>query len=268
MIMKNVLRTLLLLPLLAGLLSSVHADEVVATLNGKKIMKKDLDTYIEYREAITQKKIDNRVGILNEYINREILYQEALKNKVDKDAKINYMLKEQKYDLYIQSMLTKTDVAKPIDKAEVQKIYDEKIKSQHLKEYQVRHILIKSSENDAKTVIAELDKGGNFEELAKQKSEGPSASAGGDIGWLTMGQMSNMPTFAQAVSEMKKGEYSKTPVKTEYGWHVIELVDVRDVEPPPLDKVEKQIVAAIRQQRMQEYVKSLRDKSKIDIKIK
>ena len=266
--MKNVLRTLLLLPLLFGLICSAQADEVVATVNGKKIMKKDLDTYIQYREAVTQKKIDNPLAILHEYINREIMYEEALKNKADKDDKLKYMLKQQKYDLYIQSMLAKTDVAKPVEDAEIQKIYDEKIKSQHLKEYKLRHILIKKSENDAKTIIAELDKGGNFEELAKQKSEGPSASAGGDIGWLNVGQMSNMPTFAQAVSEMKKGEYSKSPVKTEYGWHVIKLEDIRDVEPPPLDKVKPQIVNAIRQQRMQEYVKSLRDKSKIDIKLK
>ena len=266
--MKNVLRILVAFPLLASMLLSAQADEVVATLNGQKIMKKDLDIYIQYREAITQKKIDNPLPVLHELINREIMYKEALKNKADKDEKLNYMLKQQKYDLYIQSMLSKTDVAKPVEAAEVQKIYDEKIKTQHLKEYKVRHILVKSSENDAKTVIAELDKGGNFEELAKQKSEGPSAGAGGDIGWLNVGQMSNMPSFAQAVSEMKKGDYSKSPVKTEYGWHVIKLDDVREVEPPALDKVEKQIVNAIRQQRMQEYVKALRDKSKIDIKLK
>lgn len=266
--MKNVLRVLLVLPILLSMVLTVQADEVVATLNGKKIMQKDLDTYIRYREAVTQKKIDNPLAVLHEYINREIMYQEALKNKADKDDKLNYMLKQQKYDLYIQSMLSKTDVAKPVDKAEVQQIYDEKVKNQHLKEYQIRHILLKNSESDAKTVIAELDKGANFEELAKKKSEGPSASAGGDIGWLNVGQMSNMPTFAQAVSEMKKGDYTKNPVKTEYGWHVIKLEDIRDVEPPSLDKIEKQIVAAIRQQRMQEYVQDLRNNAKIDIKIK
>ena len=266
--MKNVRRVLLTLPLMLGLALSAQADEVVATLNGKKIMQKDLDTYIRYREAVTQQKIDNPLAVLHEYINREIMYQEALKNKADKDDKLNYMLKQQKYDLYIQSMLSKTDVAKPVEAIEVQKIYDEKVKTQHLKEYKIRHILLKSSEADAKTVIAELDKGSNFEELAKDKSEGPSANAGGDIGWLNVGQMSNMPSFAQAVSEMKKGDYSKTPVKTEYGWHVIKLDDIRDVEPPALDKVQKQIVNAIRQQRMQEYVKALRDKAKIDIKLK
>ena len=91
---------------------------MVATVNGKKIIKKDLDTYIQYREAVTQKKIDNPLAILHEYINRELLYQEALKNKADKDDKLNYMLKQQKYDLYIQSMLAKTDVAKPVDDAD------------------------------------------------------------------------------------------------------------------------------------------------------
>jgi peptidyl-prolyl cis-trans isomerase C len=247
---------------------SAQADEVVATLNGKKIMSSELDNYVQYREAITQKKIDNKVGLLNELINREIMYAEAVKNKIDKDEKLNYLIKQQKYDLFIQSMLTKTDVAKPVPDADVQKIYDEKIKNQNLKEYKVRHIIVKTTEADAKTLIAELDKGSNFEELAKQKSEGPSASAGGDIGWLNMGQMSNMPAFAQAVSEMKKGEYTKTPVKTDFGWHVIKLDDIRDVEPPALEKVKPQIVNAIRQQRMAEYVRGLREKQKIDIKLK
>jgi len=253
---------------LACSVTMAHADEVVATLNGKKIMKSELDTYISYREALAHKKIDNPEAALQEIINRELLYQQALKNKVDKDEKINYVLKQQKYDLYIQGMLTKTDAAKAIDESEIQKIYDEKIKNQNLKEYKIRHILIKDSEADAKTVIAELDKGGNFEELAKSKSSGPSASAGGDIGWLNMGQMSNMPTFAQAVSEMKKGEYSKSPVKTDYGWHIIKLDDMRDAEPPAYDKVKPQITSAIRQKRLAEYVKTLRDKAKIDIKLK
>lgn len=266
--MKNILTLALTMLLLAGNALTAHADDVVATLNGKKIMKKDLDTYIAYREAVTQKKIDNPVALLNEYINREIMYQEAVKNKIDKDEKINYVLTQQKYDLFIQGMLSKTDVAKPVDDAEIQKLYDDKIKNQNLKEYKVSHILIKSSEADAKTVIAELDKGGNFDEIAKQKSSGPSANAGGDIGWLNMGQMSNMPSFAQAVSEMKKGEYSKSPVKTDYGWHVIRLEDMRDAEPPAFDKVKPQIANAIRQQRMAEYVKGLRSKAKIDIKIK
>jgi len=254
--------------LLTSVAFHAQADEVVATLNGKKIMSSELDNYVAYREAVSQKKIDNKVALLNELINREIMYTEAIKNKVDKDEKLNYLLKQQKYDLFIQSMLTKTDVAKPVPDADVQKIYDEKIKNHNLKEYKVRHILLKTTEADAKTLIAELDKGSNFEELAKQKSEGPSASSGGDIGWLNMGQMSNMPTFAQAVSEMKKGDYTKSPVKTDFGWHVIKLDDIRDVEPPAFDKVKPQIVNAIRQQRMAEYVRSLREKQKIDIKLK
>lgn len=266
--MKNYLSLVLTLALFSGLAMPTHADEVVATVNGKKIMQSDLDIYVKYRQAVMQKPITDKRPVLDELINREIMYQEALKHKLDKDKELNYLVKQQKYDTYINRVLQDTDVAKPIPKEEIQKLYDEKIKNVDLKEFKVRHILLKNSEADAKTVIAELDKGKKFEDLAKEKSEGPSAQSGGDIGWLNAAQLSNMPSFAQALSEMKKDSYTKTPVKTQFGWHVIKLEDTRKVEPPPIDKVEKQLSGAIRQQRLQDYVLSLRKKAKIDIKMK
>ncbi len=266
--MKLFINTLLTLFILTGLAGNVYADSVVAVVNGKKIMQSELDMYIKYVEAATRQKITNQMAVLNELVNRELLYQQAVKKKLDKNNDLNYLLKQQKYDLYINHVLRDTEVGKPIPEAEVKKLYDEKVKNLNLLEYKVRHILLKNSENDAKTVIAELDKGKDFVAVAKEKSEGPSAANGGDIGWVNAAQLSAMPEFAQAISEMKKGSYSKSPVKTQYGWHVIKLEDARQVDPPALEKVEKQISSSIRQQRLRQYVSDLRDKSKIDIKLK
>lgn len=244
------------------------ADDVVATVNGKKITKSQLDEYYKYRQATTKQDIgDDPKVVLQELINRDLLMAEVKKKKIDKNKELNYAIEQQKHDIYIQAMLRDTDVGKPVSEEEVRKIYDDKVKNQKLKEYKVSHILMQS-EQEAKGIIAELDSGAKFDELAKTKSSGPSAKEGGELGWLNSAQLNNMPSFAQALSELKKGSYSKTPVQTQYGWHVVRLDDERDMQPPPFEQVSKQIAGAIRQQRLQEYVKHLRDTAKVDIKLK
>ncbi len=113
-------------------------------------------------------------------------------------------------------------------------------------------------------MIAELDSGANFAELAKSKSTGPTAKNGGDLGWFKPNQM--VPPFAQAVSEMKKGSYTKKPVKTQFGWHVIKLEDERKLTPPKFEEVKEQIRSIKTNQKIQQYVIELRKKAKVDIK--
>jgi len=251
------------------LLTSINsmAEDIVATVNNTKITKSELELYLSYRQQSTGQKQENPEAVLNEMINRELLYAEAKKKKIDKNEDVKYLLEQQKRDLYIQALLSKSDVADPIKDEELQKIYDEKIKSQKLKEYNVKHIIVKA-ESDAKSIIAELDSGAVFEDIAKTKSTGPSAKEGGSIGWVNSAQLKQMPNFAQAVAEMKKGTYSKQPVQTNYGWHVIKLEDSRDLTPPGFDQVKSQIASAVRQQRLQAYVVKVRKGAKIDVRMK
>lgn len=262
--MNTISRLLLISCLSAFLVGNTLAEDIIATVDGKKITKKELETYANYRQSTSKQKIDDPNVLLQEMINRELLYKKAVKAKADKDPDVKYVLDQQKRDLMIQALLRKTEIGKPVDESELKKLYDEKIKTQKIKEYQVKHILLKT-EAEAKTVIAELDGGAEFEELAKSKSSGPSAKEGGSIGWVNSAQLKQMPTFAQAVSEMKKGSISKAPVQTQYGWHVIKLDDSRKLTPPTYDKVKDQLANAVRQQRLQEYVKNIRDKAKVKI---
>jgi peptidyl-prolyl cis-trans isomerase C len=258
----------LIFSLLAGLSSVSMARDVVATVNGKKITKQQLDLYFKYRQATTPKDISHdKEGVLQELINRQLLMAQVKKKKLDKNKDLNYLIEQRKQDLYIQALLRETDVAKPVSDDEVKKIYDEKVKNHKVKEYKISHILMKT-EKEAKDAIAKLDSGAKFSDIAKKQSTGPSAKEGGELGWLNSAQLNRMPSFAQAVSELTKGKYTKKPVKTQYGWHVVKLEDEREVAPPTLDQLRKQIVAALRQQRLQEYVKGLRDAAKIDIKMK
>ena len=262
------LKYFFILILLAGFSGISLADEVVATVNGKKITKQQLDEYFKYRQATTKQDISHdEKGVLQEMINRELLMEQVKKKKLDKNPKLNYVIKQQSNDLYIQALLRESDVAKPVPDDEVQKVYDEKVKNHKIKEYKIAHILTKT-EQEAKDVIAELDGGADFADVAKKKSSGPSAKEGGELGWMNSAQLNNMPSFAQAVSELTKGSYTKTPVKTQYGWHVAKLEDERVVPPPTLKELHNQIVTALRQQRLQEYVKGLREKAKIKIDLK
>lgn len=264
----SALKYILIPILLIGLSNVSMASEVVATVNGKKITKQELDQYFKFRQATVKQDIShNKKAVLEELINRKLLLAQVKKKKLDKNKELKYLIQQQADQVYIEALLRQSDVAKPVTDAEIKKIYDEKVKNHKVKEYKISHILMKS-EQAAKDVIAELDSGANFSDLAKKKSTGPSAKEGGELGWLNSGQLNKMPSFAQAVSELKKGSYTKKPVKTQYGWHVVKLEDERQVPPPSLKQLRPQIVAAVRRQRVQEYVKSLRDHAKIDIKMK
>ncbi|MEJ2362313.1 MAG: peptidyl-prolyl cis-trans isomerase [Gammaproteobacteria bacterium] len=264
----SVLRYLFVLALLAGFSSTTLASTVVATVNGHKITEKQLDQYIKFREATSRQNLSHdKKAILEELVNRYLLMQEAKKKKLDKNKELAYMLKQQQTNLYIQALLRESDVAKPIPESEIKKIYDEKVKNHKLKEYKIRHILLKS-EKAAKDAIAKLDKGANFAELAKKDSTGPSAKEGGELGWINIQQLNKMPNFARAIAELKKGKYTEKPVHTKYGWHVVMLQDKRDAAPPSLKEVRPQIEAALRRERVQQYVKHLRDKAKIQIHLK
>ena len=244
---------------------AMAASKTVATVNGKKIDQKQLDQFIE----IVKKKNPgfnadaNRQAVINQLINREVLFQEAKKQKMHKDPEVAFILEQQRQELMVQALIQKTFSKKPVNEKELKKLYKEKVAGANLKEYKARHILLKT-EAEAKTVIAQLDAGEDFAKLAKDKSTGPSAKSGGDLGWFAPNRM--VPPFARAVAEMKKGAHSKKPVKTNFGWHVIKLEDTRKSEPPKYADVKQQLESSINQKRLQDYVSKLRNKAKIKIK--
>ena len=244
--------------------TAIAADTTVATVNGTKIKQQTLDTYTKFIQAANQgAQIDSRL-VLSEIIKMELLYQEALKQKIDKDPDIAVRAEMQRKEMLANALLQKSGIGAPIPDEELKKIYDEKIKSQNITEYKARHILVKS-EDEAKAVIADLDKGGSFEEVAKSKStDAGTKDNGGDLGWFAAPQM--VPEFTQAVAALQKGSYTKTPVKTNYGYHVIKLEDSRPATPPSFEDSKKRIIASIQNARLLEYIEGLRKKAKIDIK--
>ena len=200
-----------------------------------------------------------RQAVREELNTRELLAREARKQGIDKTADMKAQM-----DLAAQTVLVRAYVSdwlqkNPIPEAELHKEYDQ-IKSQiGDKEYKVRHILV-DKEDEAKEIIAELQKGAKFEDLAKARSKDPgSKDKGGDLDW-------NAPTnfvkpFGDAMKSTPKGKFTAQPVQTQFGWHVIEVDDVRDAKVPAFDEVKPQLQQRMQAQWLDKYFKDLRAKN-------
>ncbi len=256
--------------LLAALLSNsafALGKNTVAAVNGKNITQKQYQAHLKQRQAQNPKGKQtapvSRQVILDELINREILLQEAKRLKLHKDKKVLKQLEQQKANILIQTLISRSPAAQPVSDKELKEVYDKQIGSADPKEYKARHILVKDEET-AKKLIKKLNDGANFEELAKKESTGPSGKNGGDLGWFSAAQM--VPAFSKAAAKLKKGTHSQKPVKTRFGFHIIKLEDSRKRELPKFADVKNQIKPLIQNKRLQEYVVKLRSKAKIEIK--
>jgi len=236
--------------------------KVVATVNGSAITEDVYEVYTGQRAAKAHNSDADRETILNELVALELMRQEAVAKGLATQpvvvATINQLDRSTLAGAAIKSFMDSNEVTDE----EAKKFYDEQIGVPG-KEYKARHILVET-EDEANNIIALLDAGQDFSELAKEKSTGPSGPSGGELGWFGAGQM--VKPFADAAATMEKGSYSKTPVKTEFGWHVIMLEDVRDSTPPPFEDVKDRLKMMIINQGLQQHINQLRESADIDIK--
>lgn len=203
-----------------------------------------------------------RALVRDELINREVLYQEAQKAGVGKKPEVQAQVDMARQDVVVSAYVRDWVRTHPVTDADVQKEYDRAKSQTGDKEYRARHILVETEEQ-AKGLIDELKKGGKFEDLATKNSKDPgSAQRGGDLDWNVPGTYDKQ--FADALVKLEKGKYTDTPVRTRFGYHIIMLEDVRPVKFPALNEVRARVSQQITQQRIDELVKSLRAKAKVE----
>lgn len=241
------------------------ADVVLVTVNG---VPYSLDVFrMFYFERLQQTQAQDSPELqqqaFNEFMNLVVTAQQAEALKLTDRYDVQVGLEMQRIRLL--SSIALQVMAQDIQPAEdeLKKGYEELAKQAKETQYQARHILVKD-EAEAKKVIAELDKGGDFVELAKKYSTGPNARAGGELGWFTTSQIDNKP-FSDAVASLKKGAYTKAPVNTKFGWHVILLEDTRTPEPPTFDDAKPQLIAAYQRAKLGEKLAELRQGAKVDL---
>jgi peptidyl-prolyl cis-trans isomerase C len=249
--------------ILAVLLATVTISAYAAdtTVNGKPIKQSLIDYIIKDATARGQKVDDNvRALVTNKLISSELIVQEAQKAGIDKQAdfiaKDDLMSRELLVNTYLQDYIKKN----PIDDAALKAEYDKFKAAVGDKEYKASHILVKT-EQEAKDVIAQLAKGGDFAKIAKDKSLDSSKDKGGDLGWFSPASM--VRPFSDAVVKLQKGLYTTVPVQTQFGWHVIKLDDTRTAQPPAFDKVKDEIRNNLQKQQLEKLVADLRAKAKI-----
>lgn len=235
-------------------------DKPVVTVNGTVLTNRDLDAFARAVAASRGQQMP-REEVLNTLIDRELLYQEAVAKGYDKLPDVVRELDNQRRSLLANVTVNEALRAKPITDQDLRKVYQDVVVGKKLNEYKARHILVKT-EGEAKDIIAQLDKGANFSDLAIAKSiDSASAKKGGDLGWFTPNQM--VPEFSKAAASLQKGKHTETPVKSQFGWHVIELEDTRPVTPPSFDDIKDRLKGVVQNQRLSEYISSLRQKAKI-----
>jgi peptidyl-prolyl cis-trans isomerase C len=237
-------------------------SKVLAEVNGRQITEDTLQRYMKFRgmpkDADPQQQ---RNKMIEELINRELLYLDAVDKGVDKSPEVQADLENQKTNVIAGAMLKQATAKVSVSDDQLKQAYDDYIKSiPASEEYKARHILLEE-EAQAKGVIEELNKGADFIELAKQKSTGPSGPSGGDLGWFQPSQM--VEPFAKAVVQLKNGEYSKTPVHTQFGWHVVLRENSRQLDPPSFESLKEQFRMRLMNKHVEQYIGELRDKAKI-----
>jgi len=241
-------------------------SQTLVTVNGQAITGEMFGIYINDRMQSTPQQQKNTPQFqnqaINELINVMLLAQAATSAGMDKRPNVATALKMQRDQLLSRLALQEYAVSHQPSEEELKKSYDERYANQEGEEYKARHILVKS-EDEAKGLIDEIDRGMDFAELARQHSTGPTGKNGGELGWFDGAQM--VKPFAEAVKTSEPGKVIPTPVETQFGWHVIEVQEKREKQPPTFESVRQQLASDAQRQALAEYVNKLRTEANIEV---
>ncbi len=235
----------------------------VAVVNGKPVPSSRVDTLAQ-QIARSGRPVtpEMQAQLKEEVIAREIFIQEAQKQGLDTTEDFKVQMELARQTLLIRELFGNYQKANPISDADIRAEYDKFVAANSGKEYHARHILVEK-EDQAKAIIAQLKKGGKFEEIAKKSSKDPgSAAKGGDLDWANAGNY--VAEFSEALTKLAKGKTTETPVKTQFGYHIIRVEDIRDAQLPKFDDVKQQVAQQLQQQKMNKYQDELRSKAKIE----
>ncbi|MBK8890290.1 MAG: peptidylprolyl isomerase [Dechloromonas sp.] len=240
-------------------------EPAAATVNGIAIAKSRVDMIVQQGLAAGQPDSpEARKGIIEKLAMQTLAADEAIKKGLDKSpeimAQIDLIRQSVLANAYVQDLIKNSTASDDMLKAEYEKIKATITGT----EYKARHILVEK-EADAKEIIAKLKKDpGLFEKLAMEKSKDAGSKVrGGELGWFDLSRM--VPEFGSAVSKLEKGAITQKPIKTQFGYHVIQLEDTRPIEAPPFEEVKPQLAQHLQQQNVQKQMEDLKAKAKIEI---
>jgi peptidyl-prolyl cis-trans isomerase C len=239
-------------------------DANIATVNGTPYSLDLFRMFYMDRMQETQPENDQafQQQAFNEFMSLVVASQEGDRRKLAEDPGVATALELQRLKVMSNAALASMAREIAVSDDELTKAY-EQVKTQAARtEYKARHILVKE-EDEAKKLIKELDKKADFAELAKKHSLGPTGKNGGELEWFDKSQM--VQPFAEAVAAMKPGTYTKEPVQTQFGWHIIELQETRTAEPPKFEDIKPQLTTMVQRQKLGEELAAMRDKAMVEL---
>ena len=248
---------------LLATLALPSAAQNIAIVNGKAVPTARVDALAQQLARSGRPVTPDMMGQLkDEVIARELFTQEAQKLGLDATDDFKTQMDLTRQAILIRELFANFQKTNPVTDAEIKAEYDRFAASNSGKEYRARHILVEK-ETDAKAIIASIKKGAKFEDIAKKQSKDPGSGAnGGDLDWANAG--SYVKEFSEALTKLGKGKMTETPVKTQFGFHVIRLDDLRDSQLPKMDDVKPQIAQQLQQQKLMKFQEDLRAKAKIE----
>ena len=259
-------KQILLVTALTGLLTlgaSAAWAQNIAIVNGKAVPKARVDALAQQLARSGRPVTPEMQGqIREEVIAREVFMQEAEKLGLSANDDFKTQMELARQAILIRELFADFQKKNPVTDADLKAEYDKFVATNGGKEYKARHILVEK-EDEAKAIIASLKKGGKFEAIAKKSSKDPGSGAnGGDLDWAN--PSSYVPEFAEAMTKMSKGQLTDVPVKTQFGYHIIRVDDIRTAQLPPFEELKPQILQQMQQQKLRAVQQGLREKAKVE----
>jgi peptidyl-prolyl cis-trans isomerase C len=245
----------------------VTKEDNVAVVDGHAISR---NTYNQYVKGVAGKPAEDltaeqRTQLLDNLIRGEVVATNAEKTGLAAQDQTRAVMELSRLTVLQQASSESYLKDRKTSDEEVRAEYDIQVTNMPRTQYQASHILVATKE-EADKVLAALGKGTSFAELARRSStDSASSKNGGNLDWFTPESMT--PAFADAVKALKKGETTKTPVQTQFGWHVIRLTNTREATPPPFDSVRERLVQIVEAKKFKAYTDDLMAKAKIEKKL-
>ncbi|MCF8210591.1 MAG: peptidylprolyl isomerase [Rhodoferax sp.] len=259
---KRILSAVAIAAILATTVPAALAQNV-AVVNGKAVPKARVEALMQQVARSGRPVTPEMEGqIKDEVIAREIFMQEAQARGLDATEDFKVQMELARQAILIRELFADYQKKNPVTDEQIKAEYDKFAAANSGKEYKARHILVEK-EDQAKAIIAQLKKGGKFEDIAKKSSKDPGSGAnGGDLNWANPSNF--VKEFSEAMTALAKGKTTETPVKTQFGYHIIRLDDIRDAKLPAFDEVKPQVSQQLLQQKMAKFQEELRGKAKIE----
>lgn len=261
----TLISSLMLAVLSLPVLAETKADPVSLTVNKEPVNDMLFRTYYRLqaqkdRSLLNPDNTKARGAVMNQLVNIMLLADAGEKNKLDADPIIAEKLRITRYEILAQAEIARVLGENPISDEQIKQAYEKQYTQAPEKEFRIRHIQAKTKEDLADAEKA-LNDGKPFAEVASKYSIDSSKSSGGDLGWLTINMLGD--TLSKAASQLKVGEYSQTPVQSDFGWHILFLEDSRNLPKPPMTEVYETIKTSLKRKVMSDYMTGLRDSADI-----